>query len=64
MSRFKETKTDALLDEIAQRLCVIEDRLDKLNGSTSLLCDLVDAVRKIVVLFLPFPDAKNHQSNE
>ena len=64
MSRFEETKTDALLDDIAQRLCVIEDRLDKLNGSTSLLCALVDAIRAIVVLFVPFPEAKGPQSNE
>jgi hypothetical protein len=52
----KESKTNELLDEFAQRLFVIEDRLEKMHVTLQLSATLLEAVRHIVLIHMPLPD--------
>jgi hypothetical protein len=51
-----DSKTNELLDEYAQRLFVIEDRLEKMHVTLQFMATLLEAVRHIVLIHMPLPD--------
>jgi hypothetical protein len=56
MAEDKESRTNELLDEFAQRLFVIEDRLEKMHVVLQLSTTLLEAIRHVVLIHMPLPD--------
>jgi hypothetical protein len=55
----RDSKADAILDELAQRLFVLEDKMEKMHVTLQLATTLLEAIRQVVVLAVPLDEGND-----